>query len=122
MLDWANDDKRLALERNTKDFKDVILQSFELFLKRFPGALKLVYYYEYMCAQSCLTLCDLWAVACQAPLSLEFSRQKYWSGLPFLSPGDLPDPGSKPTSLESPALTGRIFTTSTTWEALKLVY
>ena len=37
-----------------------------------------------------------WAVACQAPLSMEFSRQEYWSGLPFLSAGDLPDPGIKP--------------------------
>ena len=42
-----------------------------------------------------------WTVAHQAPLSMEFSKQEYWSGLPFLSPGDLPDPGIKP---ESPAL------------------
>ena len=42
-----------------------------------------------------------WTVAHQAPLSMEFSRQEYWSGLPFLSPGDLSDPGIKP---ESPAL------------------
>jgi len=44
-------------------------------------------------------------------------RQEYWNGLPFPSPGDLPDPGSKPTSLSSPALAGRFFTTSATWEA-----
>ena len=37
-----------------------------------------------------------WTVAHQAPLSMEFSRQEYWSGLPFPSPGDLPDPGLKP--------------------------
>ena len=37
-----------------------------------------------------------WTVACQAPLSTEFSRQEYWSGLPFPSPGDLPDPGTEP--------------------------
>ena len=37
-----------------------------------------------------------WTVACQAPLSMEFSRQEYWSGLPFPSPGDLPDPGTNP--------------------------
>ena len=49
-----------------------------------------------------------WAVAHQAPLSMVFSRQEYWSGLPFPSPGDLPDPGIKPTS---PALAGRFFTT-----------
>ena len=36
-----------------------------------------------------------WTVALQAPLSMEFSRQEYWSGLPFASPGDLPDPGIK---------------------------
>ena len=39
-----------------------------------------------------------WTVAHQAPLSMEFSRLEYWSGLPFPSPGDLPDPGIKPTS------------------------
>ena len=42
-----------------------------------------------------------WAVACQAPLSLGFPRQEYWSGLPFPSPGDLPNPGIEP---RSPAL------------------
>ena len=47
-------------------------------------------------------------VAHQAPLSLGFSRQEYWSGLPFLSPGDLPDPGIEPTS---PPLAGGFFTT-----------
>ena len=40
-----------------------------------------------------------WTVACQAPLSIEFSRQEYWSGYPFSSPGDLPDPGTEPASL-----------------------
>ena len=44
-------------------------------------------------AKSCLTLAILWAVACQAPMSMGFSRQEYWSGLPFPSPGDLPDLG-----------------------------
>ena len=43
----------------------------------------------------------LWTVACHAPLSMEFSRQEYWSGLPFPLPGDLPDPSVK---LGSPAL------------------
>ena len=46
----------------------------------------------------------LWTVACQAPLSIGFSRQGYWSGLAFLSPGDLPHPRIKPTSPVSPAL------------------
>ena len=50
-------------------------------------------------AQSCLTLCDpMDCVAYQAPLSIELSRQEYWSELPFFSPGDLPDPGIKPGS------------------------
>ena len=64
--------------------------------------------------QSCLTLCDPWTVACQAPLFMGFSRQEYWSGLPFTSPEDLPDPGIKLVSLVSPALAGRFFTTSVT--------
>ena len=46
----------------------------------------------------------LWTVALQAPLSMELSRQEYWSRLPYLPPGDLPDPGIKPTSPVSPAL------------------
>ena len=52
-------------------------------------------------AKSCLSLWDPWNVACQAPLSMRFPRQKYWSGLPFPSPGDLPAPGLKP---EAPVL------------------
>ena len=43
-------------------------------------------------------------VACQAPLSKEFSRQEYWSGLPFPTPGDLPDPGIESASFETSAL------------------
>ena len=45
-----------------------------------------------------LTLATLWTIACQVPLSMGFSRQEYWSGLPFPSPGDLPDLGIKPGS------------------------
>ena len=48
--------------------------------------------------QLCLTLCNPWTVACQAPLSMGFSRQQYWSGWPFPSPGGLPDSGIKPRS------------------------
>ena len=48
--------------------------------------------------KSCPTLETSWTVACQAPLSMGFSRQEYWSGLPFPSPGNLPDPGIKPGS------------------------
>ena len=50
-------------------------------------------------AKSCLTLVTQWTVARQSPLSMGFSRQEYWSGLPFPSPGDLPDPGIEPGSL-----------------------
>ena len=59
----------------------------------------------------------LWTVAHQAPLSMGFSWQEYWSGLPFPSPGDLTDPGIKAASLMSLALAGRFFSTSTIWEA-----
>ena len=55
-------------------------------------------------AQSCLTLFDPWTVACRAPLSVGFSQQEYWSGLPCPPPGDLPDPGIELASLVSPAL------------------
>ena len=48
--------------------------------------------------QSCLTLCNPQTIVRQAPLSMVFSRLQYWSGLPFPSPGDLPDPGIEPDS------------------------
>ena len=59
---------------------------------------------------SCLTLCNPWTIAHQAPLSVRFSRQEYWSELPCPPPGDLPDPGIKPTFPVSPALAGGFFT------------
>ena len=62
-------------------------------------------------AQLCLTLFEIpWTIACQAPLSMEFPRQEYWSGSPFPSPGYLPDAGIEPGSPVSPALTGGFFT------------
>ena len=60
-----------------------------------------------MCAKSiqlCPTLCNLWTVAYHGPLSMRFSRQEYWCGLPFPPPGDLLDPGIEPTSPASPAV------------------
>ena len=57
-----------------------------------------------------------WNVACQAPLSIIFSMQEYWSELPFPSSRDLPDPGIEPASLMSPALAGEFFTTNATVE------
>ena len=59
-------------------------------------------------AKSCMTLATIWAIACQAPLSVGFSRQEHWNGLPFPSLGDLPHPGIEPMS---PALAGGFFTT-----------
>ena len=59
----------------------------------------------------------LWTEVQQAPMSMGFSRQEYWSGLPFPSLGDLHNPGIKPVSLMPPTLAGLFFTTSATWEA-----
>ena len=58
-------------------------------------------------AKSCLTLVTSWTVTCQAPLSMGFTRQEYWSGLSFPSPGDLPDPGMEPRFF---CIAGRFFT------------
>ena len=73
----------------------------------------LVSWWQQFCVkslQSCPTLCNPWTVACLASLSIGFSRQEYWSGLPCPSPGDLPDPGTESQSLVSPALIGGFFT------------
>ena len=57
-----------------------------------------------------------WTVACQAPLSMGFSSQEYWSGLSLPLPGDLPHPGTEPTSFASPALAGAFFITVPPWK------
>ena len=62
-------------------------------------------------------LVTLWTVACQAPLSMGFSSQEYWSESPCPPLGGLSDPGIKPVSVMSPALAHRFFTTRTSWEA-----
>ena len=67
---------------------------------------------------SCLTLATLWTVALQAPLSMGFSRQEYWSGSPCPPPEVLPDPETEPMSLVSLALAGGFFTTNATWEPI----
>ena len=60
-----------------------------------------------VCTHVCAQVCPaLWTVAHQAPLSMEFSKQEYWSGVPFPSRGDLPHPRIKPLSPASPALIG----------------
>ena len=66
-----------------------------------------------MCAESfshVRLLANPWTVSHQAPLSMGFTRQEYWSGLPFPTPEDLPDPGTGPESLASPAWADRFFT------------
>ena len=65
---------------------------------------------------------SLWTAVHQATLSMGFSRQEYWSGLPFPAPEDLPNPGIKPTSLLPPTLAGGFFTARATWEAQSLQY
>ena len=74
-----------------------------------------------MCVRSCFNpvwlFGTLWTVAHQAPLSMEFSRQEYWSGWSCPPPGDLPNPGIKPISLMPLELTSGFFTTNANWEA-----
>ena len=67
-------------------------------------------------AQSCPTLCN--PMDCGLPLSIEFSRQEYWSGLPFPTPGNLPDPAILPASLVSPALEGGFYPSEPTGKQL----
>ena len=68
------------------------------------------------CSVAYMVFATPWIVARQAPLSMGFSRQEYWSGLPCPPPEDLPNSGIEPLSLMSPSLAGRFFTTSATWE------
>ena len=63
-----------------------------------------------------------WTVARQAALSMEFSRQEYWSGVPFPPSGDLPDPRIEPVSSASPALAGSFFTTAPPGKQLNVFY
>ena len=63
-----------------------------------------------------------WTTAPQAPLSMGFSKQEYWSGLPFPTPSNLPNPGMEPVSLKSPVLAGRFFITEPPWSTMVLLY
>ena len=74
-------------------------------------------YYGALFVVQSLSYVPIFVTPIQAPPSMEFSSQEYWSRLPCPPPGDLPDSGIQPTSLMSPALAGRLFTTSSTWEA-----
>ena len=72
----------------------------------------------FVCAksfQSCPNFATPWTVARQAPLSMGFSKQEHWTGLPFLSPGDLSNPGIEVMSLVSLVLAEGVFTTSATY-------
>ena len=79
-------------------------------------ATKEAHKHESEVAQSCPTLCNTMDCSYQAPQSMGFSRQKYWSGLPFLSPGDLPNPGIEP---RSPVLQAVSFLTETSGKPYK---
>ena len=85
------------------------------------GMAKLWHTHTHVCMLSHFShvrlLATLWTVAHQVPLSMGFSRPEHWSGLPHPLPGDRPNPGTEPASLKSPALVGRFFTISATWEA-----
>ena len=85
-----------------------------------------ILFFEPPCVLRCFShvqLCvTLWTAACQASLSMGFSKQEHWSGLPCPPPGDLPDSRIEPASPTFPALAGRLFTTSATWEAYKYEY
>ena len=76
------------------------------------------------CMLSCFShiqlFATLWTVAPQAPLFMGFSKQEYWSQLPYPPPGDLPDTGIEPKSPAFPALASGFFTQQATWEALQL--
>ena len=86
-----------------------------------PRVLQSFTFILHACVVNCLSVVWLFetpgTVAHQDPLSMGFPRQEYWSGLPFPPPGDLPNPGIELVSLTSPALAGRFFTTSATWQA-----
>jgi len=77
------------------------------------GVYALILSSRYVCMFSPVQLFEtMWTTARQAPLSMKCSRQEYWSGLPFPSPGDLPDPGIKPKSLVSPSWAGGFLATT----------
>ena len=72
--------------------------------------------------QSCQLCAIPWTVAHQAPLTMEFSRQEYWSRLPFPSPGDLPDPGIKPGTKLDNTLKSRDITLPTKFHLVKALF
>ena len=95
---WGENEREGIVESNVSDMQVYIA---------------CVYVNHFICVQLFVTLCS---VAHPAPLSIGFSRQEYWSGLPWPPPGDLQDPGVKPSSLTFPRNVGRFFTTSIIWK------
>ena len=73
--------------------------------------------YKYYIQCVCANLLQSVSLQPHVPLSMGFSRQEYWSGLPSPPPGDLPNPGTEPVSLGCPAIAGGFFITSATWGA-----
>ena len=88
------------------------------------GSEKILYLHIFVL--SCFSLLQLfasqWTVASQVPLSMGFPRQEHWSRLPCPPLGDLPDPGFETMSVMFPALAGKFFTISVTWEAHLYTY
>ena len=82
-------------------YNQIHIHTFCKLILKIPDTLSLVV--VGLAAKSCPTLATPWTTACQAPPSMGFSRQEYWSGLPLPSPGDLPDPGIEPRSPASQA-------------------
>ena len=98
-------------------FQSSLLCSIDLYVCLYASAMlflinvstfNIIIIFLWACVLNCFSCVQLfatpWTVACQAPLSMGFSRQKYWRGLPYPSPGDLPNPGIEPASLKYPAL------------------
>ena len=94
----------------------------DVLFSKVPYLHKECYLNLHLCVQSHFNsiglFATLWIRAHQSLLSIGFSKQEYWNGLPCPAPGNLPDPGIKPTSVTSPALADGFLITSTTWEAL----
>jgi len=122
MTEWLNWTE-LYMNRAIYCMDSSAFDSFCLTLYLFIHVFKTVVYF-YCCMRGCVPSCfsrvqlfvTPWTAACQAPLSIGFSRQEYCSGLPFPPPENLPDPGIELMSLMSPTLVGGFFTTSATWE------
>ena len=115
----------MFVNRKTYYCQDISSCYFDLQIQSNPNQNPIKLFCGYACV--CVCVCAMlscvrlfgttWTIACQAPLSMEFSRQEQWSGLPFPTPGDLPNPGSEPMPFVSPVLAGGILSHWATWEA-----